>query len=286
MSAYQSRYRPRRMTLVLGNIRDAQRYDRFYDLACDAISEDRMPALMLPVGRLLVRWAEDKWSSQDCRTIPPGSSLRFDVRYSGVRPGGEAGVGALYVATVAGALREHAHYASRREPQHLWRPGQRVDQQASFIAAQKAGAPSGGKRFHLYQLDRPLLLADLRPPALWRLLQPLLESGAAQARYGFSAQARLDFSVSAVNDPGDYSAARGVADAVADLGARRGMCGTCALSSRADRDDGMVVDFHGDPTGGCVFALFGRDGEVIDALVPATPTSSFATFAALRAAIA
>ena len=48
--------------------------------------------------------------------------------------------------------------------------------------------------------------------------------------------------MNAVLAPQDYSAARGLADAVSDFGTQRGIAGLMATSARGDSDSGMILD--------------------------------------------
>lgn len=108
MQYYQSRYQARRHTTIQGKIQDVERYDRFYDIAYEALRDGRLPHLTLPAGALLVRRMT---GPHDPLQIPPGSSMNTGNRFSGPRLDGRPGQGALYVATIAGVLREHTHYS-------------------------------------------------------------------------------------------------------------------------------------------------------------------------------
>src|SRR5271169_4493090 len=127
MALYQSRFQPRRHTTLTGKINDVERYDRFYDIAFDALRRGRFPQVTLTVGRLLVRVMRGPY---DPRAIPPGSSMNVGNRFSGPRLDGRPGQGALYVGTIAGVLREHTHYALLQKSSSLqnavpplWKPG-------------------------------------------------------------------------------------------------------------------------------------------------------------------
>jgi hypothetical protein len=116
-----------------------------------------------------------------------------------------------------------------------------------------------------------------------------LQSSPGSARqYGIESSPPLDFQISAANNSDDYSASRGMADAVFDQRGLTGAVGVCAFSSRADTDSGIVLVSNDDRTGGLVFAIFGSDFSVVSALtlVPADSThAGFDTYSALRAAI-
>ncbi len=295
MAHYQSHYLPRRQTTMLGKIQSVERYERFYDLARDALAAGTLQHLVLPAGRLLVRASKAAYDAEASRTVPPGSAMNSGNRFSGARPHGAPGQGALYLGTIAGVLREHAHYAklppqtSRLQPVSghgpLLHTGA-ADVTRKFIEDQKAGASARGQVFHLYELTQLLRFADFRTTVLAPMFLQLLRTGAATKRYGVAAHVPLDLFVTATSEPHDYSAARGMADAVADCAAKTGDAGVCAFSARGDRDDGLVLESHGDPTGGLVFALFGRDGRVAQALRPAGPGAGYATVADLLAALA
>jgi hypothetical protein len=290
---YQSRYLPACQTVLTGRIRSAERYAIHYDIARDAMTRGELRPLSLPKGTLMVRSTRDVFDAQAARTIPPGSSMSVHNRYNGARLDGRPGSGALYLGTVAGVLRERAHYASlpaARSPLRpaapaLIRPGA-PGRVGDFIRRQASGAADPGQQLHLYTLTRAVQLADLRSTALAPLFARLLASGEGVQRYGLVDHVPFDFMVRAVADPNDFSAARGLADAVADTMALTGWSGVCAHSARGDRDDGWVVQSHGDPTCGLVMVLFGADGRAAIALAPARPQATFGSFADLRAAIA
>ncbi len=295
MAVYVSRYLNRRQTTVTGKVQSSERYDRYYDIARDTLAQGLWPRVLLPAGRLLVRAAGGRFDSEAARTVPPGSSLNVQNRFNGVRLDGQPGQGALYVGTVARVLREYTHYAtapaaaSALHPagatQPLWQPGT-ADRTQRFMQGQVAGLPPpGGQRFHVYKLTQNLSVADLRLQTLMPIFLRLRSSGQAQQRYGIAAESPLDFQVAAASAVDDYSASRGMADAVADSARATGLAGVCAYSSRADRDNGLVLDSQGDPTGGLIFALFGPDGQALQALAPTGPPAGHPSFAALLAAL-
>ncbi|WP_426209078.1 hypothetical protein [Massilia sp. TWP1-3-3] len=297
MTTYQSRHQPRRQMTVAGKIRHPSLYDVFYDIAYDAMLREQLPTMTLGAGRLVLRVVNSALSIQQARTIPPGSSMNGNNRFSGPRLDGRNGQGALYVGTVGGILREHAHYSLQSYPAStlqqaapaLWKPGA-PDQTGAFMQQQKSGAlPLSAQRFHLFRLRHPLQFADLRLSALAPLFQRLRASGEARSRYGIVDWAPFDMLVSAASESQDYSAARGLADAVFDRRHSTGNAGVCAASSRADSDSGLVLGSHNDPTGGLIFAIFEHDGAPVTALEPAAPAGNpnaaiFDTFAAIAAA--
>jgi hypothetical protein len=286
MSVYVSRHQPRRQTTIAGKIQNLERYDRFYDITYEALGNRTFPSVTLPEGSLVVRVMAGPY---DARAIPPGSSTSTANRFSGLRPDGRPGQGALYVGTVAGVLREYTHYSllgSSAGPATIWKPSA-TDATATFMSAQRAGAQPArsATRFYLFRVNRTLVFADLRVTSLAPFMSRLLQSQAQ--RYGITSTAERDFLAAAAGRPDDYSASRGIADAVWDMQARTGMAGVCAFSSRADRDSGLVVSADGDSSGGLVHAVFGADGTVITALtpVPNSPAQpGFNTFADLQAA--
>jgi hypothetical protein len=297
---YQSRHQPRRQTTVTGKVLSPDSYDRFYDIATDALQRGQLRRIRLAAGQLVLRAASGRLTIEQARSIPPNSSMNGDNRYSGPRLDGRPGQGALYVGTLAGVLREHAHYSLRQpvgtrllgggHAPPLWQPGT-PDTTGGFMQQQKSGAvPPGGQRFHLYRLTQPLQFVDLRLNSLAPLLQGLRASGEGRTRYGIVDWAPLDLLLSAASEAQDYSAARGFADAVYDQRHATGDAGVCAFSARADRDSGLVLETHGDPTGGLVFAIFGMDSTPVQALEPAAPKgqpqlASFDTFDAIMAAM-
>lgn len=300
MATYQSRHQPRRQVVLTGKVNNTESYDRFYDIAYDALTQRRLPQLTLVAGQRLLRVVSGSLDIQRARCIAPGSSMNFGNRFSGPRLNGRPGQGALYVGTRAGVLREHAHYARlppRGSPLQagnpgtgLWRPGQH-DATKNFIQQQKTGAaPPAGQQFHVYRLKQPMNFADLRVTALANLFMQLQVSGEGSRRYGLAGHAPFDLLAAAASDLFDYSASRGLADAVYDKRLESGQHGVCALSSRADTDSGLISSFHGDKTGGLVFAIFGADNQAVTELEPAAPPgkahlATFNTFEAADAAM-
>jgi hypothetical protein len=294
MASYQSRYQPRRQTTVTGKIRNVDTYDRFYDIAYEALRDGTLRKITLSHKRLVVRVLDRKFDIDAARTIAPGSSTNAGNRFSGPRLDGRPGQGALYVGTIAGVLREHVHYsllskpASRVGPEaapRLWKPGG-ADVTRANIEGLKTGALlPAGKRIHLFQLARPLRFVDLRITAITPLIHRLRASGDVARRYGIVDHSPTDLLGAAASASQDYSAARGMADAAYDLRRTTGDAGVCAFSSRADMDNGLVVESHGDPTGGLIFAIFGADSTLVSALEPVRPTASFDSFKDAFAAI-
>jgi len=295
---YQSRHQPRRQQTSGGKIKNAEQYDVFYDIAFDAMIRGDFPTMTVDTGKLMLRVVKAALSIEQARTIPPGSSMDGNNRFSGPRLDGRNGQGALYVGTVGGILREHAHYSLQTYPASkfgtatptLFKPGA-PDTTSAFMQQQKTGAmPLSPQRFHLFRLRHPLQFADLRLTALAPLFHRVRTSGEAQGRYGMVGHIPFDMLLSAASDAQDYSAARGIADAVFDRRHSTGLAGVCAASSRADSDSGLIHQTHGDPTGGLIFAIFDKDGTPVAALEPAAlpgkPNDAvYDTFEAIAAAV-
>jgi hypothetical protein len=295
---YRSRYQPRSQQTIGGKIKNPERYDMFYDIAFDAMLRGELPSMTVDTGKLMLRVVNASLTIEQARSIPPGSSMNGNNRFSGPRLDGRNGQGALYVGTLGGILREHAHYSLQTYPSSklgtatptLFKPGA-PDATRAFMQQQKTGAmPHSPQRFHLFRLKYPLQFADLRMTALAPLFHRLRASGEARGRYGMVDHMPLEMLMSAVGDAQDYSAARGIADAVFDRRHSTGLAGVCAASARADTDSGLVFDDHGDPTGGLIFAIFNKDGAPITALEPAAPKGRptdaiFDTFEAIAAAV-
>ncbi len=287
MTVYQSRHQPRRQTTIAGKIDDVERYDRYYDITYDGIQHRTFPSVALIAGTLVVRVNNPKY---DARVIPPGSASKLTNRFSGLRLDGRAGQGALYIGTIGGVLREHAHYSMpgyKKQPPKVWQASS-SDATSEFMREQRAGAAvDPNLKFFLYRMNETLQFADLRLTSLASFMKKLLSAGGAQ-RYGLSDRAAIDFLAKAASNPSDYSASRGVADAVFDSRKSSGLAGVCAFSSRADRDSGLVVSSEGDATGGLIYALFGADSTTVTSLtpVPKSPGNpAFDTFAELSAAV-
>ena len=294
MQYYQSRYQARRHTTIQGKIQDVERYDRFYDIAYEALRDGRLPHLTLPAGALLVRRMT---GPHDPLQIPPGSSMNTGNRFSGPRLDGRPGQGALYVATIAGVLREHTHYsllsktAALQPPAPpLYRPGA-TDATKAFMDDQRKGArpPNAASKFYLFRVPRTLRFADLRISSIAPMMTRVRLLGKHGNRYGIAESSPIAFQTSAASASDDYSASRGMADAVFDLRTVTGDVGVCALSSRADTDSGIIVPQQDDSTGGLVFAILGPDSTIVSALtlVPKDARhTGFDTYADLRRAIA
>ncbi len=295
---YQSRHQPRRQQSAGGKIKNPEQYDMFYDIAFDAMLRGDFPTMTVDTGKLVLRVVHARLSIEEARTIPPGSSMNGNNRFSGARLDGRNGQGALYVGTVGGILREHAHYSLQSYPASklgtatptLFKPGA-PDSTSAFMQQQKTGAmPLTAQRFHLFRLKHPLQFADLRLTALAPLFHRLRASGEAKSRYGMVDHIPFEMLISAASDAQDYSAARGIADAVFDRRHSTGLAGVCAASSRADSDSGLIYETHGDPTGGLIFAIFEKDGTPVAALEPAAAPgkpndATYSTFEAIAAAV-
>jgi hypothetical protein len=262
---YRGRHQPRTWTTSIAKIGNVERYDRYYDITYDAIQNRMFPTVALPAGSLVVRITHPKY---DARGIPPASPTDAGNRYSGLRLDGRAGHGALYIGTVAGVLREHVHYSMPEQQQKtIWKPGAN-DATAEFMRNQRTGAElHETKKLFLFQVNQTMLFADLRLTALTSFFQRVLQSGGRE-RYGFADDVIVDFLARLISDQVDYSAPRGMADAIYDTSKRSGLCGVCAFSSRADKDNGFVVSAEGDKTGGLVHAVFGAGSSLVSTLTP------------------
>ena len=286
MPVYQSRYQPRKHTILTGKIEDVERYDRYYDIAYDGIQNRLFPSIPLPAGTIVVRGNDPKY---DAREIPGPSTTSLTNRFSGLRLDGRAGQGALYIGTIAGVLRERTHYALpgwKKQPDKIWKPSS-SDVTSEFMREQRTGAPVNPKyKFFLYRVNTTLQFADLRLTSLASFMKRMLHGGGVQ-RYGLSDRAVVDFLARASASPTDYSASRGIADAVYDSRKVSGFAGVCAFSARPDRDSGLVVSAEGDVTGGLVHAVFGAGSTVVTSLAPIPKRPGvleFDTFAELIAA--
>lgn len=287
MPAYQSRHQPRRQTTVTGKIDDVERYDRYYDITYEGVLNRMFPSIGLAAGSFVVRVNNPKY---DARVIPPGSATKLTNRFSGLRLDGRAGQGALYIGTIGGVLREHAHYSMpgwKKQPEKVWKPST-SDATSEFMREQRAGAAvDPSLKFFLYRMNETLQFGDLRLTSLASFMKRMLAAGGAQ-RYGLSDRAVIDFLAQAASNPSDYSASRGMADAIFDSRKLSRLSGVCAFSSRADRDSGIVVSTEGDATGGLIHAVFGADSTTISSLTPVPKNASslaFDTFAELSAAV-
>ncbi len=281
---YQSRHQPRIQQQVSGKIFKPATYDFFYDITCEAMARNDFPTTSIAAGSVMLRKISAEFSIEQARAIPPNSSMNGNNRFSGQRLDGRSGQGALYLGTVAGILREHAHYSLQSTPgtvmQTFLTPDM-PDRTRAFMRAQVGGAkPLAKEHFFLYRLKNKLRFADLRLQSLHPLFQRMGQSD--ELRRDFSLVSNLTLMLRAPSDLHDYSAARGIADAVYDRRNTNGLAGVCAPSSRADSDSGLVYDSHGDKTGGLIFAIFGKDRVPITVL---EPVGEFGTFQEIAAAV-
>lgn len=282
MAAYISRHSPRRQMIVSGKIASGESYDRFYDMTWEALQGNRMPLLTAPAGSLLFRWLS--LDIEKARTIAPAekSSKSLSNRYSGARLDGKPGQGALYLATLGALLRENVHYSGPRIQSALWTPGD-PDQLRAAVTKAAVTTPSAGapKYFHVYRLKHPLRLANIRAVALVTLFRGLLLQG-AHSKFGLNRDVSAEVLAQRVVDPSDYSAARGMADAIGDLAPRQKLDGMTATSARGDTDSGAILDAYGDGVEGYVYAVFGPADRRLDVL---EPVSSYASFKDLQSAV-
>lgn len=277
MGPYLSRHSPRKVTVVTGNILSTERYDRYYDFTCDLIERSLLSTVELPAGLHVFRKSKKSFDIEASRTIPPAdySALSLTNRYSGRRLNGMPGEGALYVASLPGMIREHTHYAMRPETSKLGRPAIPPglvmpgdnDKTREFLNKELTSGDSGPDHFHVFSLDRALRLVDLQVRSLYALFAQHLADPTARNRYQISASTPIDFLSSAVNSVMDYSASRGMADAISDRRRASGVDGICATSSRGESDTGLVFGVAG-AAGGAIQVLFGTPGSKLTALKP------------------
>lgn len=279
MPTYLSRHNPRKQLVVLGErVASAESYDRFYDIGWEAFQRGMLPLVRLEAGRLLFRYSSATIEQSRTLREAQNSTNSREVRYSGVRLSGREGQGALYMASLGGVVRERAHYAGGSPVAGVILPGGTDHTRAAvkiLATGPVIGQPGGPQPFHVYRLRTELLLADIRVTTLVRLFEVLLAAPGARARFGLSPDANGTGLMNAVLAPRDYSAARGLADAVYDVGTKRGIAGLMATSARGDSDSGMILDNLGDGVEGLVYALFGRAEERLDVLLPVASYGSF-----------
>ena len=91
MATYQSRHQPRKHLVLTGKVKNVETYDRFYDIATDALLQRRLPQLTLPVGMKLLRVVNGGLDIHRARCVAPGSSMNFGNRFSGPRLDGRPG---------------------------------------------------------------------------------------------------------------------------------------------------------------------------------------------------
>lgn len=309
LHGYSSRHNPRRHTVFTGKIQSTERYDRYYDFTVDLIKRGDLPIILTRQDEHMFRKApkapaafgakrEEKVENkatekfldiEQSRIIPPlGSAL--DKRYSGMRLDGKTGEGALYVGSLSGVLREHVHYdlspkgpnlvgVPSRAGVRLVKPGGR-DETRSFIKQELTGSPVDAL-FHVYMPQKSFRLADFRLTSLFAIFTRHLSDPQARKRYEISSETSIDTLMSAINSQYDYSASRGMADAVADQRRRISVDGLCAWSARGESDTGLITGIAGDASGS-IQALFGSPGTQIAALAPVGSCNSFNDLVAKR----
>ena len=123
--------------------------------------------------------------------------------------------------------------------------------------------------YHVYQLVRPIVFADLRLQALYKYFSKF------PSVTGSEHTIHTELRMIPLYDGRDYSAARGMADAVYDVGTSKHVRGVCAISSRTDSDWGFNTSNHGDISDGLVVAIFGQPGITITDLQPVNSYSGF-----------
>ena len=279
MPTYVSRHNPRQQLVALGErMMSVESYDRFYDIGWEALQRGILPLVKVPAGRLLFRFSEA--TIEQSRTLRAArfSSNSRTVRYSGMRLNGSEGQGALYLGSLGAIVREQVHYDKSRPPTGLVLPGG-PDHTRAAVRSLQAGAGQAAaatsQPFHIYRLQGELLMADLRVRSLVQVFQSVLATPAARSRFGLSPLSSATGLMNAVLSPQDYSAARGLADAVHDVGTPRGLAGLVATSARGDSDTGVILDNLGDGVEGVVYALFGAAGARMDTLQPLASYGSF-----------
>ena len=263
-----------------------ERYDVYYDLTYDACARRVLPFMTVRKNSVMIRNTSKGLDIEQGRTIDSGdynrdsSAMVNHNRYSGRRLNRMPGQGALYTATISGVLREHAHYTGPGSS-HLYVSGRdkpHPDKLKQFISNERNQGGSTQRNFHLYTLETDLFFADLRLSRLFRFFASLPAN--VLKRYGIAENSSAQLLAAKVNDPIDYSAARGMADAVYDAPMAKGHYhGVCAFSARADSDNGMIYGGDNDPTTGLVFAIFGAPGTVVSSL---KPVQTFSTFSRLK----
>ena len=85
MPTYQSRHQPRRQLIVCGKILNPESYDRFYDIATDALQRGQLPKMRLAAGQLVLRVVDARLTIGQAGRIAPGSSTNGNSRFSGPR---------------------------------------------------------------------------------------------------------------------------------------------------------------------------------------------------------
>ena len=73
--SYVSRHNARRQAVILGRVASPARYDSFYDLGYELVEARSLPAVTVPIGRLLFRWSDR--DIEQSRRIPQAVARRW-----------------------------------------------------------------------------------------------------------------------------------------------------------------------------------------------------------------
>jgi hypothetical protein len=232
---------------------DPARYQMFYDAIRPALRS--VPLQRLPPGTIVVRSVAASYKGvaptrDSARTIFGGSTA--DFRWSGARPGGRPGRGALYVSRHLDAMsNELLHYASKN-------PALPVNPVVGRVLMQDALAATRSFRF---KTATGIHVADLSSasPQGRAFLRQLDQNRAVKTAL---AAASYPSVLSACNAPNDYSVSRALTHA---------LCDTLPLIEGLNvvtaRDEWAKIGETGEN-----LALFGVDGVPLPSLIPLTET--------------
>ncbi len=234
---------------------DQARYQMFYDALRPLLGRVRVPLQRLPAGTIVVRSVAASYkgvapTADSARTIFGGSSA--DFRWSGARPLGRPGVGALYVSRHLDAVtNEVLHYAAKN-------PALPVNPVAGRVLAQDALAATRSYRF---KTTTGIVVVDLSSasPDGASFLRQLDQNSAIKSALTAARQPSL---LSACNAANDYSVSRALSHVLKDtLPLLEGLKVVTA------RDEWAKIGETGEN-----LALFGADGAPLPSLAPLTET--------------
>ncbi len=234
---------------------DPARYQSFYDALRPALKRVRLPLHRLPPGTIVLRSVAASYKGtaptpDSARTIFGGSTA--DFRWSGARPMGRPGRGALYVSRHLDALsNELFHYASKN-------PALPVNPVVGRVLAQDALAATRSFRF---KTTTGILVVDLSSasPEGTAFLRQLDQDRAVKSALGAAHHPSM---LTACNAANDYSISRALTHA---------LCDTVPLIEGLKvvtaRDEWAKIGETGEN-----LALFGADGAPLPSLAPLTET--------------
>jgi hypothetical protein len=215
--------------------------------------------VIVPQGEKVLRSVKDRFSNMDARKVPPGASMKTDVRWSGLIAGTNVCRGALYTSQdTKGFLNEARRYSRAREIKEIpWTGGNAGTAKYTVFgpASEDYRQLLVGQTYYTFVLKDAISVADLTPASSSNFYTRI------DADRGYQA-AKRDLRVQPdlwklVFDPVDYTASRPVGLSVL-LGSQ--LSGIRVISAQSE-----VPEL---PGSGHNLVLGGEDGKDIAYLRP------------------